>query len=74
MKVTLKLFASFRNGRFDIETFDYPPGTSVADVVESLGLPRKELGIMMINNRHVKLDHLLCDGDTVAIFPLLGGG
>ena len=74
MKVTLKLFASFRTGRFDIETADYPPGTTVADVVESLKLPRTELGITMINSRHVKLDHLLADGDTLALFPLLGGG
>jgi sulfur-carrier protein len=74
MKVTLKLFASFRTGRFDIETVDYPSGTTVADVADSLKLPRNELGIMMINNRHVKLDHPLTDGDTVALFPLLGGG
>lgn len=74
MNVTVKLFASFRAGRFDIETGDYPAGTTVADVADSLNLPRTELGIMMINNRHVKLDHQLADGDTLALFPLLGGG
>ena len=74
MKVTVKLFASFRTGRFDIETVDYPQGTTVANVADSLKLPRNELGIMMVNHRHVKLDHLLTDGDTLALFPLLGGG
>jgi molybdopterin converting factor small subunit len=74
MNITVKLFASFRTGRFDIETGDYPAGTTVADVADSLKLPHTELGIMMINNRHVKLDHLLADGDTLALFPLLGGG
>jgi len=74
MNVTVKLFASFRAGRFDIETGDYPAGTTVADVADSLKLPRTELGIMMVNNRHVKLDHQLADGDTLALFPLLGGG
>jgi sulfur-carrier protein len=74
MNVTVKLFASFRAGRFDIETGDYPSGTTVADVADNLKLPHSELGIMMINNRHVKLDHLLSDGDTLALFPLLGGG
>jgi molybdopterin synthase sulfur carrier subunit len=74
MIVTVKLFASFRTGRFDIETHDYPAGTTVADVADSLILPQSELGIMMINNRHVKLDRLLADGDTLALFPLLGGG
>ena len=58
----------------DIETGDYPEGTTVGDVADTLKLPRSELGIMMINNRHVKLDRQLVDGDTLALFPLLGGG
>ena len=74
MTITVKLFASFRAGRFDIETVDYPAGTTVADVADSLKLPQSELGIMMINSRHVKLDRVLIDGDTLALFPLLGGG
>jgi molybdopterin converting factor small subunit len=74
MKVTVKLFASFRTGRFDIESVDYPAGTTVADVADGLKLPQSELGIMMINGRHVKLDRPLADGDTLALFPLLGGG
>ena len=74
MNVTVKLFASFRAGRFDIETGNYPAGTTVADVADSLKLPQSELGIIMINNRHVKLDRLLADGDILALFPLLGGG
>lgn len=74
MNVTVKLFASFRTGRFEIETGDYPEGTTVADVADGLNLPQSELGIMMINSRHVKLDRVLADGDTLALFPLLGGG
>lgn len=74
MKITVKLFASFRAGRFDIETGDYPDGTTVADVADSLKLPQPELGIMMVNSRHVKLERLLIDGETLALFPLLGGG
>ena len=74
MNITVKLFASFRTGRFDIETGDYPAGTTVADVAESLKLPLTEFGIIMVNNRHVKTDRQLVDGDTLALFPLLGGG
>ncbi len=74
MNITVKLFASFRNGRFDIEVKNYPDGTTVADVADILSLPQSELGIMMVNSRHVKLDRVLVDGDTLALFPLLGGG
>jgi len=74
MKVTVKLFASFRTGRFEMETVEYPAGTTVADVADSLKLPRSELGIMLVNSRHVKLERVLTDGETLALFPLLGGG
>lgn len=74
MKVTVKLFASFRTGRFVMEEREYPDGTTVGQIVEELGLSEQELGIMMVNSRHVKLDRTLAEGDTLALFPLLGGG
>jgi len=74
MQVTVKLFASFRTGRTPIEICDYPAGTAVADVVARLGIPVADLGIMLVNHRHVHLDRELADGDILAIFPLLGGG
>lgn len=74
MKITLKLFATFRKGRFDIEVREYPPGTRVRDVVDQLDLKHQELGILMVNSRHVDLDRELIDGETLAIFPLVGGG
>jgi len=72
--VTVKLFASFRTGRIPIEVRDYPTGTTVAEVVAQQGIPVADLGIMLVNHRHVKLDRVLADGEILAIFPLLGGG
>jgi len=74
MKVTVKLFATFRAGRFDIETRQYPEGTTVEQIVAELQLPREKLGIVMVNSRHVDLDREMRDGETLAIFPLVGGG
>jgi len=74
MKVKIKLFATFRIGRFDIETRDLPDGMTVGAVADSLALAREELGIVMVNSRHVELDRPLSDGDTLALFPLVGGG
>jgi len=74
MKITVKLFASFQKGRFVIEQHDYPSGTVVGQIVRELNLPESELGIVMVNSRHVKLDRELLDGDILALFPLLGGG
>ncbi len=74
MKITVKLFASFRTGRTPVETRDYPDGTKVADIVAEQHIPVSELGIIMVNSRHVPIDRELVDGDSLAIFPLLGGG
>jgi len=74
MKITVKLFATFRLGRFTIEERDYPEGTTVERIVDELGLPREQLGILMVNSRHVDLQRVLADGETLAIFPLVGGG
>jgi molybdopterin converting factor small subunit len=74
MRVIVKLFATFRADRFDIETRQYPEGTTVEQIVDELQLPREKLGIVMVNSRHVDLDRELRDGDTLALFPLVGGG
>ncbi len=74
MKITVKLFASFRTGRVPLETREYPSGTTVADIVAEQRIPVAELGIIMVNSRHVRIERELADGDTLALFPLLGGG
>jgi len=74
MKITVKLFATFRIDRFDIATREYPPGTTVGQIVDELNLSREQLGILMVNSRHVDLERELTDGETLAIFPLVGGG
>ena len=74
MQVTVKLFATFRKGRFDVDVRNVPPGTTVARVAEAVELPEAEIGIVLVNGRHANLSKVLSDGDNVAIFPLLGGG
>ncbi|RNC66321.1 MAG: MoaD/ThiS family protein [Desulfuromonadales bacterium] len=74
MEITVKLFAMFRIGRFAAETKRYEPGATPGDIVSELRIPEKEVGIVMVNSRHAKLDQRLFDGDTLALFQLLGGG
>jgi molybdopterin converting factor small subunit len=74
MKITVKLFATFQKGRFVIEEREYPAGTTVGAIVTELAIPGESLGILMVNHRHVTLDRELHDGETLAIFPLVGGG
>jgi len=74
MQITVKLFATFRIGRFTIEDREYPEGTTVGQIVRELEIPESELGILMVNSRHVGPERVMADGETLAIFPLVGGG
>jgi molybdopterin synthase sulfur carrier subunit len=74
MKVTVKLFAFFRDGRFKVEDREYPEPTVVSQVIEGLEIDLDEVGITMINNRHCQFETLLQEGDNLAIFPVIGGG
>jgi sulfur carrier protein ThiS len=74
MIVTIKLFATFRIGRFGEEKREYSPATTVGDILKELNLPIDEIGATLINHKHVEEDQSLQDGDVLSIFPLVGGG
>ena len=74
MRFTVKLFAYFRDNRFRAEVREYPEGTTVEEVIRSLGIDREEVGVTMINSRHCTLDQVPAEGDQLAIFPAIGGG
>ena len=74
MRVTVKLFAGFRAGRFIAEVFDFQSGMTVDQVVQEQEIPYVEVGILLCNGRHVELEHELQDSDILSIFPKVGGG
>ena len=74
MQLTVKLFAYFRDNRFKQQQADYPEGTTVEDIIRSLGIKPDEVGVTMINSRHCELQQVPAEGDQLAIFPMIGGG
>jgi molybdopterin converting factor small subunit len=74
MTLTVKLFATFRKGRCDEAQITAPDGATIGDVVDRFGIPRDEVGILMVSGRHAQLADRLSGGETVSIFPLVGGG
>ena len=75
MRVKIKFFATFCKNHSDEETRDYPPGTTVGDVLAELTLSLNKIGAaVMIDNRHVEKGHTLKDGDVILIIPLVCGG
>lgn len=74
MTVTVKLFAYFRDNRFAKEERIIPEKCQVGEIVDSLGIDREEIGVLMINSRHCTLETELNEKDILAIFPVIGGG
>lgn len=74
MKITVKLYATLRQGRFKEQQQEQAEGTLIADIVKQLSIPHQELGIIFLNGKHASLEQELQAGDELAIFPPVGGG
>jgi molybdopterin converting factor small subunit len=72
--VTIKLFAQFRNGRFKVADHQFDSGVDCRQIILGLGIGLGEMGIVMVNGQHAPLDYQLNERDTLALFPLVGGG
>lgn len=74
MQVNVKLFATLRDGRFREQKTEIADNGRVLDVIEKYNLPIEEVAICMVNGRDADKEQVLHSGDTVSIFPPVGGG
>ncbi|MGE5380769.1 MAG: MoaD/ThiS family protein [Methylocystaceae bacterium] len=74
MQVDVKLFATLRDGRFKVKRTELVEPCRVIDVINRYKLPLKEVAICLVNGRDADSNYLLQEGDTVSIFPPVGGG
>ena len=74
MKVLVKLFATFRENRFKTEEWELNEGTPVGDVLQRLNIAPKEVQILLVNGHDASDSVLLKEGDTLSLFPPVGGG
>ena len=74
MLIKVKLFATFRQGRFDEKKMDLPRVSSVSFLLEHLNISAEQVGILLVNGQSVSVETELSDNDIVSIFPAIGGG
>ena len=75
MKIEVRLFAYFREGRdkklfLEINEDEVTPRY----ILNKLNIEEKEVSILLINGRDGKATTTLKDGDVVSLFPPVGGG
>ena len=74
MQVNVRLFATLREGRFKTEIAEIADNSRVADVIKKYDLPPEEIAICLVNGRDADNEYVLNSGDTVSLFPPVGGG
>ena len=81
MKVTVKLFASFREAAGAPQSvIEVAPGTTISQVWGELVeahprlRPLSRSAAFALNGRYTREDEALHDGDTVAFLPPVSGG
>lgn len=79
MTVNVFLYATLRRFVPDYDpyqgmTLEIAPGTTVARVISDLGLPRKEIKLILINGCHQEADYTLQGRERIGLFPPIGGG
>ncbi|MHB1653994.1 MAG: MoaD/ThiS family protein [Desulfitobacteriaceae bacterium] len=74
MQMMIKLFATFREGRFKVESWERSEGTKVVDILNELNIKTEDVAILLRNGRDVGVNDVLHDGDIVSLFPPVGGG
>ena len=74
MKITVKLFATFRDGREKVQVLELDQGKTPEDVIAILGIEKAEVAILLVNGRDGKFEKPLIESDLIALFPPVGGG
>lgn len=74
MEINVKLFATLRDGRFKEEKANINENTQVSDVISKYNIPKEEVKICLVNGRDADLNQTLKNGDTLSLFPPVGGG
>lgn len=83
MKVTLKLFATLADylpagARGNVAELEFAAAPTVAAVIESFNLPPRLVHLVLVNGNFVgpeaRVQRVLAEGDTLAIWPPIAGG
>jgi sulfur carrier protein ThiS len=84
MQITFKLYASLGEHlpadkrRGNEMPLALPEGSSIAQAIEPFGLPPKLVHLVLVNGHYIapeqRAQHVLKEGDVLAIWPPIAGG
>ncbi len=74
MQIKVRLFATLREGRGKEQMMDFTNIATPQAIFDRLDIPSEDVAILLINGFDGNFNQPLKDGDTVSIFPPVGGG
>lgn len=74
MKIEVRLFATFRQGREKKQILELKDGTTITQILEILDITKEEVAILLLNGFDGDLYRELEDNDVLSLFPPVGGG
>ena len=74
MLIKVRLFAMFREGRFDEKDLELSQDSTLSDLMEHLKIPKRDPTILLVNGQPASVEDKLSDADIVAMFPMVAGG
>lgn len=74
MKIEIRLFATFREGREKKQILEITEDINIIDILKILNINKEEVAILLLNGMDGGFDRKLKDGDILSIFPPVGGG
>ncbi|GFN35288.1 MoaD/ThiS family protein [Tepidimicrobium xylanilyticum] len=74
IKVEVRLFAHFREGRWKRKVLEFEEGTTLSDIIKHLNIDENEVSMLLLNGIDGPASRKPKDGDVVSLFPPVGGG
>ena len=79
ISVQVRLYATLRRYRPEVKLgeslpMELPEGSTVGQLIARLGIPARVVKSIFVNRRPQDPEHVLQNGDEVAIFPPVAGG
>ena len=72
MQIQVKITADLQ--KVQTRNIELGDGSNAMHLIQQLGIPVEEVGVLSINGRQATFDQTLHAGDVVHIVPPIGGG
>ena len=79
MQVTIRLHATLKRyippgSSGDALVLEVPAGSTVAEIIERLGIPPKHAGMLVCNDDYIEPSSVVQNGQEINVFPPMAGG